>query len=452
MGKRYRYKKLLIFFECVLLLAIETALFAYIWYSHYIDYIQLSFWRRGNYAVIGSYTLILFLITKLYGGFKVGYLRVMDVLYSQILALLCSNVVMYVQLCIISRDYMNPSRLIEMTVVELAVIVAWVFICLWIYARIYPPRQMLLVYGKTPPKNLPLKINSRKDKYRICDSISSSEGINAILDKITNYQNVIICDISADIHEAITKYCFQHSIRIYLVPKVADIILLGSEQIHLFDTPLLLERNQGLDGAQLIAKRSMDIIISFIMLVIASPIMLFITICIKLQDGGSVIYKQTRLTLDGKEFYIYKFRSMRMDSEQNGARLAQKRDDRITPFGRIIRDLHFDEFPQLFNVLKGEMSLVGPRPERPEIAAEYRKTIPEFDFRLKVKAGLTGYAQIYGKYNTTPQDKLRLDLFYIEHYSAWLDFKLLLLTFKILFQKENTEGVSENQITAMKEE
>lgn len=452
MKKRYQYKKLLISFESMLLLAIETALFAYIWYSHYIDYIQLSFWRRGNYAVIGSYTLILFLITKLYGGFKVGYLRVMDVLYSQILALLCSNVVMYVQLCIISRDYMNPLRLIEMTIAELVIIIAWVFICLWIYAKIYPPRQMLLIYGKTPPKNLPLKINSRKDKYRICDSISGSESINLILNKIAKYQNVIICDISPALHDEITKYCFQHSIRIYLVPKVTDIILLGSEQIHLFDTPLLLERNQGLDGAQLIAKRSMDIIISFIMLVIASPIMLFITICIKLQDGGSVIYKQTRLTLDGKEFYIYKFRSMRMDSEQNGARLAQKRDDRITPFGRIIRDLHFDEFPQLFNVLKGEMSLVGPRPERPEIAAEYRKTIPEFDFRLKVKAGLTGYAQIYGKYNTTPQDKLRLDLFYIEHYSVWLDFKLLLLTFKILFQKENTEGVSEDQITAMKEE
>lgn len=452
MKKRYKYKKLLIFFESMLLLAIETVLFAYIWYTHYIDYIQLSFYRRGNYAVIGSYTLILFLITKLYGGFQIGYLRVMDVLYSQILALLCSNVLMYIQLCIISRDYMNPLRLIEMTVAELVIIIAWVFICLWIYAKIYPPRQMLLIYGETPPKNLPVKINSRKDKYQIRDMVSSSEGIHVILNKILKYQNVILFDISPALHEEITKYCFLHSIRIYLVPEVADIILLGSEQIHLFDTPLLLQRNQGLDGAQQIAKRSMDIIISFLMLVVSSPIMLLIAICIKLQDGGSVIYRQTRLTLDGKEFYIYKFRSMRTDSEQSGARLAQKNDGRITPFGKVIRDFHFDEFPQLFNVLKGEMSLVGPRPERPEIAAEYRKVIPEFDFRLKVKAGLTGYAQIYGKYNTTPQDKLRLDLFYIEHYSVWLDFKLLLLTFKILFQKENTEGVDENQITSIKDE
>lgn len=452
MGRRYRYKKLLVFFESTLLLAIQTALFAYIWYNHYINYIQLFFYRRGNYAVIGSYTLILFLITKLYGGFKVGYLRVMDVLYSQILALLCSNVVMYIQLCIISRDYLDPSQLIEMTVAELAVTVAWVIICRFIYVKIYPPRKMLLVYGEKPPRNLPLKINSRKDKYHICDMISSLEGIDTVLKKIAGYQNVIICDNPADIQDTIAKYCFQHSIRIYLVPKVADIILLGSEQIHLFDTPLLLQRNQGLDGAQIIVKRFMDIVISFIMLVVAFPFMLLIAICIKLQDGGAVIYKQTRLTLDGKEFYIYKFRSMRADSEKSGVRLAQKEDSRITPFGKILRNLHLDELPQLFNVLKGEMSLVGPRPERPEIAAEYRKTIPEFDFRLKTKAGLTGYAQIYGKYNTTPQDKLRLDLFYIEHYSVWLDFKLLLLTFKILFQKENTEGVSEDQITAMKEE
>ena len=180
--------------------------------------------------------------------------------------------------------------------------------------------------------------------------------------------------------------------------------------------------------------------------------MLLIALCIKMQDGGTVIYKQKRLTKDGKEFDIYKFRSMRMDSEQSGARLAQKGDRRVTPIGTIIRNLHFDELPQLFNILKGDMSLVGPRPERPEIAKEYQRQVPEFEFRLKVKAGLTGYAQVYGKYNTTPEDKLKLDLFYIEHYTVWMDMKLLLLTFKILFQKENTEGIENGQMTAVRGE
>ena len=449
--RRYRYKKLLVFFESTLLLMIETLLFAYIWYGYYIHYIKLSFYHRGNYAVIGSYTLILFLITKLYDGFKLGYLRLMDVLYSQILSLLCSNVLMYIQLCIIGRDYMNPMRLIEMTIAELVVIVAWVLLWSWVYTKIYPPRRLLLVYGGKPPKNLVGKLHSRKDKYQICEMISAQKGTDIVCSRIDRYENVVLCDMPLEIQSSIVEYCFQHSIRSYIVPKITDIMLLGAEQIHLFDTPILLLRNQGLGVEQMIVKRFMDLVISFLMLILTSPLMLLIAFCIKVQDGGPVIYKQKRLTKDGREFDIYKFRSMRMDSEQSGARLAQKGDSRVTPVGKIIRNLHFDELPQLFHILKGDMSLVGPRPERPEIAKEYQSQVPEFEFRLKVKAGLTGYAQVYGKYNTTPEDKLKLDLFYIEHYTVWMDMKLLLLTFKILFQKENTEGVREDQVTAVRE-
>lgn len=142
---------------------------------------------------------------------------------------------------------------------------------------------------------------------------------------------------------------------------------------------------------------------------------------------------------------------MCVESEVNGAQLAKKDDDRITPFGKLLRATHFDEIPQIINILKGDMSFVGPRPERPEIASEYEGYIPEFDFRLKVKAGLTGYAQVYGKYNTTPYDKLKLDMSYIMNYSFWLDLKLIIMTFKIIFQKESAEGVAKDQKTAAKD-
>lgn len=188
-----------------------------------------------------------------------------------------------------------------------------------------------------------------------------------------------------------------------------------------------------------------------VVIVIASPFMLLIAIAIKIYDGGPVFYKQPRLTRDNQIFMILKFRSMKIDSEEQGAQLAKKKDDRVTPVGRVIRRIHFDELPQIFNILKGDMSLVGPRPERPEIATLYGDIIPEFEYRLKVKAGLTGYAQVYGKYNTTPYDKLKLDLTYIETYSLKLDLKLLMLTFKILFQKENTEGLEVWQRTAGQE-
>ena len=201
---------------------------------------------------------------------------------------------------------------------------------------------------------------------------------------------------------------------------------------------------------QSFCKRAMDIAIGLAGCILASPVMFVIAAAIKLYDGGPVLYSQERITKNGKPFQIYKFRSMIVESEKRGARLASSHDDRITPVGKVIRRLHVDELPQLFNVLVGDMSFVGPRPEREEITKEYEQSIPQFRFRLKVKAGLTGYAQVYGQYNTVPYDKLKLDLTYIENYSLWLDLKLILLTVKILFQKEKSEGVDDSQKTALK--
>ena len=204
---------------------------------------------------------------------------------------------------------------------------------------------------------------------------------------------------------------------------------------------------------QRVVKRLIDIVCAVILLVIAFPFMFLTAIAIKLYDGGPVLYKQIRCTRDSREFYILKFRSMRVDAEKDGvARLAAKNDSRITPIGKFIRAVRIDELPQLLNILKGDMSFIGPRPERPEIIAEYMQTMPEFAFRMKVKAGLAGYAQVYGKYNTTPYDKLKLDLTYIENYSVWLDLKLMLLTLKILVKPESTEGVDTAQRTANKEQ
>ena len=276
-------------------------------------------------------------------------------------------------------------------------------------------------------------------------------GEKEIYRMMKEYDGVIIWDLPANIRNRYLKHCFAHSIRCYLSPKISDVILMGSERIHLFDTPLLVAKNMGLSIEQRAAKRLLDIIISGIGIIVASPLMLIIALCVKLYDRGPVLYRQERLTEGGRPFKICKFRSMCVDSEKNGARLASKHDSRITPVGRVLRNLHLDELPQLFNVFMGDMSLVGPRPERQTLVREYCKEIPEFYYRLKVKAGLTGYAQVYGKYNTTPYDKLKLDLFYIENYSFVLDLKLLMMTVKIFFQKEVSEGVNDNQTNALKD-
>ena len=454
MENRERYKRLIMFSASAVIVAIETLLFAYIWYRFYAhkNVIGRRF-DRGNQVVIGLYVLMMYFFYKIYGGFKVGYLRVFEVIYSQILSVVCVNFITYLQLCLIGRwrlgEHLSP--ILAMTGIDLVIVVVWVVGMRFVYTRLYPPRQMLMIYGGRNPGDLRDKLETREDKYAIKEMAPLSLGLDALKEKIDGYRAVVIGDIPSHERNVLLKYCFERDIRCYSVPKLSDIMLRNADDIHLFDTTLLLSRNLRLTAEQLFFKRVVDIVFSLLGLVIASPFMLLIALAIKLYDGGPVFYKQPRLTRDKRVFMILKFRSMKMDSEVKGAQLARKEDDRITPVGRIIRRIHFDELPQIFNILKGDMSLVGPRPERPEIAALYSERISEFDYRLKVKAGLTGYAQVYGKYNTTPYDKLKLDLTYIETYSLRQDIKLLMLTFKILFQKENTEGIEAWQKTAGQE-
>ena len=455
MENREQYKRLIMFFASALILLVQVVIFYYIWhrYYNYRSVIGALYWRRGNWALMGVYAFINFFFSKIFGAYKVGYLKVSDVIASQILAVLCCNGVTYMQLALIGRwrfsAYLEP--IMQMTLYDVVAVIAWVIFMRWIYAKIYPPRQMLLVCYDRDPDDMINKMSSRQDKYEICDIADlNEESLESVCDMVTEYEAVLIYDIPAYERNIILKRCFTESVRTYVTPKISDILLRGADNIHLFDTPLYLSRNQGLSADQLMFKRLLDLVVCIPVSVVLMPLFLIISLMIKLYDGGPVLYKQPRLTINGKVFNIYKFRSMRMDSEKEGAQLAKKHDDRVTPIGRVLRALHFDEFPQLINIIKGDMSLVGPRPERPEIAEQYKEVIPEFDFRLKVKAGLTGYAQVYGKYNTTPYDKLKLDLTYIENYTFWLDIKLMFLTFKILFQKENTEGIDANQVTAIK--
>lgn len=447
---REQYKHLLNFIANLMMLLVEGGLFAYAWYSYYEDRLVIPFFRRGNWAVIGMYVLVIFLFTRSMNGYKIGYLRMIDIWLSHFLSIILGGVTAFFEICMIERDYINAKPLLIMVVVQILFMTPWVFAVRKLYSMLYPPRDMLVIYGDYSPEELITKINTRRDKYNVCASESYHVGYDKLYQLITEHEAVVLCDLPAQVRNQLMKFCYEVSIRTYVTPKISDILLRGADDIHLFDTPLLLSRNQGLSITQRFAKRAMDIIISLIGCVIASPFMLIIAIAIKLYDGGPIFYKQERMTQGGRPFNVYKFRSMVVDSEKKGARLAAKGDSRITPVGNIIRNIHFDELPQLFNILKGDMSVVGPRPERRVIADEYLEEIPEFDFRLKVKAGLTGYAQVYGKYNTTPYDKLKMDITYIENYSVWLDVKIIFLTFKILFQKENTEGVDQEQTTAIK--
>lgn len=451
-NKHYQYKRIFMFWASVCFVAAQTAMFAWQWYNIYAHIMLVKYYRRGDWAIIGLYALFCFLFLKVFGGLKVGYLRNMDALYGQALAIVFQNAVAYLQLALLGkwRFGTHLEHMIYLIIMESALAVAWTLLTRFFYAKLYPPHQMLLIYGDISPKHLISKLDSRQDRYQIRETIRLDAGVEAIMEKIKEYDTIIIGDIPSRERNQFLKFCYWHEIRCYSIPKISDIIITASDRIDLFDSILMLSRNNGLTLGASFFKRLMDIVISLVAIIILSPIMLVITVAIKAYDRGPVFYTQERLTKDGQPFQILKFRSMIVESEEHGARLASVDDDRITPVGRILRRSHFDELPQLFNILKGEMSIVGPRPERKEIFEQYEESIPEFKFRLKMKAGLTGYAQVYGQYNTVPYDKLKLDLTYIENYSLWLDIKLCFLTVKILFQKEKSEGVDDNQTTALK--
>ena len=447
-----KYKRTALIVDALVLLTWETSTFGIIWLNYYNSEMAFSFFRKGNWLLFGLYFAILYVFSRIYKGLKIGSHKTTDIIVSQILATLCTNFITYIQICLISRSMLDPRPLLVGTLYQAVVIALWAFISGKIFRALYPAKNVIMIYGlEQPARMLVEKMSSRRDKYNITRMMNVSEGLEAITTEIPNYDGVVICDTPNEIRNDILKYCFKTSIRTYLVPKISDIIVRGGDNMELFDTPLIISKNYGLGIEQRFVKRCFDILLSSIGIIIASPFMLITAIAIKLCDHGPVLYKQVRLTKDGKEFKLLKFRSMVVNAESDGvARLASDGDKRVTPVGKFIRKVRLDELPQLFNIFKGDMSVVGPRPERPEISREYEKEMPEFAFRLKVKAGLTGNAQVVGKYNTPPYDKLKLDLMYIEKYTLAKDILLILKTVKIIFMpEESTEGIKEGYITPL---
>ena len=412
-----------------------------------------QFFGYGPMVICGVYALLVTVLFSAFDGFKFGYLKLTDILLSQWISLFITNFVTYWQLCLMANEMLSPIPLVQLMLAGGVVAFVATYCYTWIYHKIYAPKKMAMIFGRDDAVSLKFKMETRPDKYNIDKLIPVEDGLESICQQIKEFESVIINDVPSQIRNDILKFCYEHRIRTYVTPKLSDIIVRGATSITLFDTPLLLVKGHGMTPAQRIAKRFMDLLICLPAMVVALPIMLVVAIAIKIEDGGPVFYKQARVSLGGKVFDILKFRSMIVDAEKDGRSIpATERDPRITKVGRFTRATRIDELPQLLNIIKGDMSIVGPRPERTEHMEKYGAEIPEFVYRTKVKGGLTGYAQIYGKYNTSPYDKLRLDLMYIENYSLIMDIKLILMTIRIMLKKESTEGFDKVAETNQKTE
>ncbi|MGL6294110.1 sugar transferase [Eubacterium aggregans] len=435
----------------LVLLTLVVSAFAWVWYQFFAEAPYVQYYRRGNWIVIFMYAVIYYGMCKIYSSFRVGYFSLPELLFNQIIALILANIIIYVFTCLVTLSLANALIYIAMTIVQFFAAFIWAYIANKAYCWQTPKMDTLVIYQDDKVVELLKKMGSYPQNFLFDTRMNISEGMDQILQSLQDYPAVLLCYLPSEPRDRILKACILEKKNVYLTPNVGDILISGAKRIHLLDTPILHCEAATTTLEYRVAKHIVDFLAALIMLVIASPFMLITAIIIKCYDRGPILYKQERLTQYGKRFYVYKFRSMIVNAEKDGvARLSSKNDNRITPIGKFIRATRIDELPQLINVLSGNMSLVGPRPERPVIAEQYCKKWPEFALRLQVKAGLTGYAQIFGKYNTTPMDKLRLDLMYIADHSLVQDFRILFLTIKTVFMKDSTEGIENGATTAEK--
>lgn len=424
----------------VLLLAV----FYYIFWGSYRTILRADlFLFRGKFILLGVYVIIAFMVFRACDSFSFDKLKLFDISVSQCFAVLTVNAVTWLQICLIANGMVTPVPLLILTAADFLLCIGWSAVWVAYFKKYGGINDALLIYGSDTAFRLKDKMDRRSGHYHIESVISADAGRDGIFAAIAAHGTVIINDVPAVLRNDILKYCFACGKSVFIAPKISDIMIRGAEEVSTFDTPLIHINNEGPGIIEAFIKRFFDILLTLMALVPASVLMLFIAAAIKLEDGGPVFYRQKRLTINNREFDMLKFRSMIVNAEAvTGAVLASENDPRITRVGRFLRSCRLDELPQLFNILKGDMSIVGPRPERAEISEQLIKAMPEFAFRTKVKGGLTGYAQVYGKYNTNSYDKLRLDLMYIENYSLLLDLKIIFMTPQVLLRKEASEGVS----------
>lgn len=427
----------LIFFLCWLLISEHSILHS----DRYKSYIGIF---------VTCFVSNLF-FNNIYDGYAIGRRKILENAYSLSLSCLITNIIFYFLDTLAFRWFFNPLYAIIATIIQ---IVCNILICKslnTIFFKDYVPTKTLVIYKDEYDLNKVKSVPFFNQKYKIRKLIQKPKSYKAIAEELIKYETVFVSGINASIRNGIVKQCVSNNIEIFVVPHVGDVLMTGGSYVEELPVPMLRVNGRVNDYFYLLSKRIFDIIVALCATIILSPFMIITALAIKIYDGGPVLYKQNRLTKDRRVFTMYKFRSMKVDAEKDGvARLVSKNDDRITPIGKVIRTIRFDELPQVFNILKGDMSIVGPRPERPEIAAQYEKIYPSFGLRLQVKAGLTGYAQIYGKYNTEPIDKLKMDLYYINKMSFLYDIQLCFMTVKTLFMKESTEAIKEGEVTASK--
>ncbi len=388
------------------------------------------------------------LLTNIYGRYDIGTRKSKPIIYSLILSVLFTDLFTFIMLVVMNTNDANTKEFLEEDILLLAVVFVLQVFCIIIFTygghAIYfffvkPEKCLIISESRDTLGDLRRGIGKYKKQYHVEKVILYEDP--AIWDEILQVDTVFLNNVPGGQRTEIVEFCYQKMKNVYYNPEIVDVVNINSRHVILDDVSMIEAKVRDLSAEQKLIKRLMDIGVSLVGLLVLSPILLACAIAIKMGDGGSVLFRQGRVTRNGRVFTIYKFRTMVEHADKH---LVTDHDSRITPVGHFLRKYRLDELPQLLNILKGDMSLVGPRPEMTEYVYAYSENLPEFQYRHRVKAGLTGYAQIMGKYNTSSKDKLILDLMYIENFSLWNDIRIIFQTILVLFKaSDSTEAFSE---------
>ena len=433
--------KLFMFFLCV-------AVFFFLYGQKY-SFLLIP--TRTSIVTLGVFVIMYMAMTVIYGGFDIGKRKSKPIINSLILSVLFTDVVAHFFMCIMNVTvvhngkfvYEYPLLLLATFVIQVFLIILMSYTCNDLYFSFKKPQNCIIVARQAEPtEGIIAKVGRYKKQYNITKVVYTNQP--DIFKEIDTADAVFFYNLSVSERNAYVEYCYHFKKDIYYSVELSDIVAMSGKRVYFDDKSMIHAGVSGITFEQRIIKRLMDLVIACFGLLITSPIFLFTAICIKAEDKGPVFYKQKRATYGGRSFEVLKFRSMRTE-DGSIHRSVTKNDDRITKVGRFIRKFRIDELPQLINVLRSDMSIVGPRPEMLENVEKYTRELPEFQYRNRAKAGLTGMAQIYGKYNTSPKDKLILDMTYINQYSIWLDIKLIFRTLLVLLTPDqSTEAFEDN--------
>lgn len=404
-----------------------------------------------NYSAYLSalpYIMLAFTLINIISGIYTLYnKRFIDMFSTTLISQIMMSVIV-TAMTFYGRWFAFPRTIIFLNLfVSTIVLVIWRAIVLELYIKNSGTSKVMIVGEHKACAQAVANFKASQSRQYKVTSVSVNNYMENIKNNIENVDVFYFLDFeSLDQQKEILSYLTLKEKRVFLDTTFENILRVNNRIMNIDDESLIAVSKFEISPENDTIKRMFDILLSFIMIILLSPIMLIAALAIKINSKGPILYKQIRVTKGNKEFEIYKFRSMRTDAEElSGPVLAEAEDPRVTTVGRYLRSLRIDELPQLFNVLKGDMSLIGPRPERPFFVEQFQEQNPYYYLRHTVRAGITGYAQVYGKYSTGFNHKLRFDLLYIKNYSLVMDIQILFQTVKILFDKVSSQGVEEEQ-------